>query len=423
MSPSEVLCAGRKLALGLDAENSTSLSSVIEPKLDLQIPTWRNNGAIKDHPIHGMISRVGGFPASLARYFIACYTRPGEVVLDPFCGKGTALLESVSMGRPAIGGDIAPDAVIVSRAKCLPVDLPFVSRYIENLPTDRVVDLSTVPDDVAIFFSRGTLKQLLSIRQQLFEDMRNGPKQDVATFVCAITLGILHGHSRISLSLPCNQAFAMAPNYVRGYVAEHGLKRPHRDVRKCLLQKAATLLPRPELLAEARVFEASALDCGRYMRRVRRKARLIITSPPYLNRQTYIRDSWLRLWFLKRSREQLRAKTLETGNVLRFIEGLQRLIPAMNEALEARGVAVLVCGQAKIHIAGHDRSVRVGDLCLFALNNSPGGNGFVVERVIMDKKLMNRGSYFAVHRGQTNGADGTQRRRYGEDEILVLRKS
>jgi modification methylase len=42
----------------------------------------------------------------LAAYAIAAYTRPGELVLDPMCGAGTALVEAVRAGRDAIGVDI-----------------------------------------------------------------------------------------------------------------------------------------------------------------------------------------------------------------------------------------------------------------------------------------------------------------------------
>lgn len=419
---SEIVSDARKLSGRLKPESSIDLAPVRDQQLGIRVLPWRHTSNLRDHALHGMISRVGGFPARLARYFVAAYTNAGEVVLDPFCGKGTALFESVCMGRPAIGGDIAPDAVIVSRAKCLPVTVSSVARYIESLPIGRSQHDSDTPRDVALFFSKGTLRELLSVRAQLLEDVHSSGKRDIATFVCGVMLGILHGHSRVSLSLPCNQAFAMSPNYVRKYVAEHGLQRPARDIRRCLLEKSLALLPAPKMLAKASVFEAPAQECGRYMKRCSSTAKLILTSPPYLNRQTYIRDSWLRLWFLNRAGSELREKTLETGNVLTFVNRLRAVLPAMNEVLSPGGRIVLVCGQAKITLAGRDHSVRVADLCLYALNSLSERRCFVVEELIMDKKLMTRGSYFAVHRGQSNGSNGQQTRRYGEDEILVLRK-
>lgn len=48
---------------------------------------------------------------------IARYTQPGNLVLDPFCGSGTALVEATVRGRRSVGIDVDPVAVAVSRAK------------------------------------------------------------------------------------------------------------------------------------------------------------------------------------------------------------------------------------------------------------------------------------------------------------------
>jgi hypothetical protein len=365
---------------------------------------------------------VGGFPPSLARYFVARYSKSGDTILDPFCGKGTTLLEAICLGRNAVGGDIAPDAVVVSRAKCSRLSIAAIAKYVEQLARLRRHAKSAVPDDVAIFFSRTTLRQLLPIRERILEDMQSSKNRDVATFVCGVLLGILHGHSRLSLSLPCNQAFAMSPNYVRRYVAEHDLKRPDRDVCKCVLEKALAFLPVPKTDSTGRVFCAPAQQCDRFMARTRTAATLVLTSPPYLNRQTYIKDSWLRLWFLQSNRAEQTTKTLETGNVLSFVKGLQEVLPAMCRALVTGGRVVMVCGHANISLRGQDCAARVADLCLYALHSMEKQKCFVVERLIKDKKLMTRGSYYAVHRGHVNGKNGLPRRRYGEDEILILRK-
>lgn len=39
----------------------------------------------------------------LVRQFIADFTNPGDLILDPFCGSGTVLVESRRMGRRSIG--------------------------------------------------------------------------------------------------------------------------------------------------------------------------------------------------------------------------------------------------------------------------------------------------------------------------------
>ena len=46
------------------------------------------------------------FPHWLPTWFIALFTDPGDVVLDPFAGSGTAVLAALGMGRNAIGVEI-----------------------------------------------------------------------------------------------------------------------------------------------------------------------------------------------------------------------------------------------------------------------------------------------------------------------------
>ena len=58
------------------------------------------------------------FPADLARALIETLTSPGDVVLDPFVGGGTTLVESRLTGRVGIGCDLNQLATFVTRAKC-----------------------------------------------------------------------------------------------------------------------------------------------------------------------------------------------------------------------------------------------------------------------------------------------------------------
>ena len=53
---------------------------------------------------------------------VAGLSSPGEVVLDPFCGSGTTLVEAIAAGRSALGADVNPVAVLVARAKTLRLD-------------------------------------------------------------------------------------------------------------------------------------------------------------------------------------------------------------------------------------------------------------------------------------------------------------
>jgi site-specific DNA-methyltransferase (adenine-specific) len=56
-------------------------------------------------------------PLALLHRILALATDPGDLVVDPFCGSGTTVVAAASMNRRAIGGDIAPAALDLTRRR------------------------------------------------------------------------------------------------------------------------------------------------------------------------------------------------------------------------------------------------------------------------------------------------------------------
>ncbi len=50
------------------------------------------------------------------------YTKEGDLIVDPFGGCGTTLVESKIMGRSSVGVDINPVAVLITKAKITPIE-------------------------------------------------------------------------------------------------------------------------------------------------------------------------------------------------------------------------------------------------------------------------------------------------------------
>lgn len=63
------------------------------------------------------------FAPTFAREVIRAFSNEGEVVIDPFCGGGTTLLEAMSLGRRAAGMDVSTLATFVARAKTTPLSV------------------------------------------------------------------------------------------------------------------------------------------------------------------------------------------------------------------------------------------------------------------------------------------------------------
>jgi len=66
---------------------------------------------------HAFYRYPARFSPLFARAAIEAFTKPGDVVYDPFMGGGTTLVEASAAGRAAIGTDINSLAVFVSKAK------------------------------------------------------------------------------------------------------------------------------------------------------------------------------------------------------------------------------------------------------------------------------------------------------------------
>jgi len=57
------------------------------------------------------------FSPAFARAAIELFTEPGDLILDPFAGGGTSLVEARVLGRPAVGVDLSPLATFISKVK------------------------------------------------------------------------------------------------------------------------------------------------------------------------------------------------------------------------------------------------------------------------------------------------------------------
>ena len=374
-----------------------------------------------------MMARAGSFPPALAGHFIDEYSEPGDTVFDPFCGKGTAVLEAILRGRRAIGSDIAPDAVVCTRAKVTSVTWAEISEYIATLRYRRYA-LAGVPDNVKVFYHPRTLSRILCVRDQLLTDSRldKDGRRGPASFLLGCLLGILHGHASYSLSVSCSHVFGMAPNYVRNYTARKGLEPPERDVRDCLRAKAQLVLegqPVPSGLAVVHESPAERLwfNDGWLDNRVS----LVVSSPPYLNAQTYAKDAWLRLWLLGYDYRKAHSRYLHTGSPSIYRERMKPCLREMLRVLAPGSYAVLIAGDVFIRRKGRKVSVRTAEiLAQIADTLEPiEGFRFRVERLVKDSIPSHTRCYSAVHKDANahwdEDGNGTGVR---IDRVLCLRK-
>jgi DNA modification methylase len=72
-------------------------------------------------------------PHDAIQQYIRHYTKPGDLVLDPFCGSGGTALAALMEGRAAIAIDLSPAATFITKNYCTPMDVDELQTVFEEL--------------------------------------------------------------------------------------------------------------------------------------------------------------------------------------------------------------------------------------------------------------------------------------------------
>jgi len=72
-------------------------------------------------------------PHNVVAEYIKHYSKPGDIVLDPFCGSGPTLIESLKLKRKAVGVDLDPMATFITRMSAMPVNINDIEVAFEKI--------------------------------------------------------------------------------------------------------------------------------------------------------------------------------------------------------------------------------------------------------------------------------------------------
>lgn len=239
------------------------------------------------------------FPPEFVERYVLAFSNPGDIVFDPFCGRGTAIFESLLLERYAYGMDINPVAACVSGAKAAPPTLANVIRRIRRLREEFTLsEASSVPDSefFKLCYSPRTLSQICFLRERLEWRLSK-----VDRFVAATALGCLHGESHRTENCFSNRmprTISTKPDYSVKWWRANGLEPPDRDVFQILERQAQYRYKQGVALLEGRASLGDVRSASSVFRSLKARVNLVITSPPYLDTTDYGEDQWLRLWFL-----------------------------------------------------------------------------------------------------------------------------
>lgn len=252
------------------------------------------------HRFHSICPYFAMFPEAFVRRNVLAWSKPDDVVLDPFSGRGTTIFESLLNGRKGIGCDTNPVAVCLSKAKADAPTLKDIDDRLDLLEKAVKCFTARAPEQTDEFFTlcfhQETLRQLLFLRKDL--DWR-GDKTDC--FIGALALGCLHGESHrtdLCFSNRMPRTISTKPAYSVRWWQSNGCVPPLRDVFSILRLAAAYRYASPVPRLRGKAVEGDVRRASALLRSYREKVKLVVTSPPYLDITDYHEDQWLRLWLL-----------------------------------------------------------------------------------------------------------------------------
>jgi len=270
-----------------------------------EVPTYVNEfWTAKQRQAHSLheISYRACFKPQLPRFFIERLTQAGEIVYDPFMGRGTTPIEAALLDRVPVGNDVNPLSIVMTKPRLNPPRLSEVEARLKEIDLDEPAD---VPEDLLAFYHPDTLRAISALKKYLRKRRQTYSLDAVDEWIELISLNRLAGHSPGFFSV-----YTMPPNQAVSAKAQRKINEkrkqtpPKRDVAKIILKKSRILLT--DLDGSGRTTLATASRNAKLLTHTAdatpeiasKSVALVVTSPPFLNVVQYADDNWLRCWFL-----------------------------------------------------------------------------------------------------------------------------
>jgi hypothetical protein len=354
------------------------MPAIVDSQVNELPDAWHAAPRRWGHPLHTVSSYMAMFPPTIPHLFIRWLTRPGDVVYDPFSGRGTTPLEACLLGRRGFGSDANPLAWVLTSARVETPTSASVNRRLRELRSDPgVASLDRVPDDVRILFDDWTLRRLLYVRDQL-----NIASSSVDRFLMAVLLGSLHGNANADgsvrgLTVPMPNTFAMSPNYIRRFIHSRGLAPPTMEPLDLLQTRTRRVLPVGPSYVHGKAWIQDARTSISWPRSAP-PAKLVFSSPPYLQVMKYGKYNWIRLWLLGHEASGVDSRLVSTSSLGRYLAFMVESIRAIRSVVREDGVVCLVVGD----VVRSEREVRLADEVASVI---PTDLDLTVEAVIEDR--------------------------------------
>lgn len=291
------------------------------------------------------------FKPQLPNYFIEKYTKEGDVVYDPFGGRGTTAIEAALMGRNIIQNDINPISEILSSGRLV---IPTLSEIEQRLKSIKINPKLKSVIDLTMFYEKETFIEILSLRDYLIKKDMGNNLDHIDKWIRMVATNRLTGHSSGFFSVytfPPNQAIS-AESQIK--INEKRKQIPeYRNTTEIILKKSKQLIKglSPTETLNLKKASKNALYLNMPSDKTNEiksnSVSLVVTSPPFLDIVQYKDDNWLRCWFNGIDAEAIgknitMAKTLEIWS-----SEMRKVLVELKRVLKKDGVIAFEVGEVR----------------------------------------------------------------------------
>ncbi len=253
---------------------------------------------VNDAALNAICPYFTMFPLHFPLDILKRRARDGDIVLDPFCGRGTTNFAARLVGLRSMGVDSSPVAAAITASKLVPAAVDDILAEAHGILTEREAHHIPTGEFWQWAYHPTVLDALCRFREAFLEDCTT----DARIALRGIVLGALHGPKQKTspsyFSNQCPRTYAPKPAYATRFWLGRGLKPEPINVVAVIERRAKRFYGTSSdvtgtvRLADSREAEALQPDSP--------EARFdwVITSPPYYGMRTYIPDQWLRNWFV-----------------------------------------------------------------------------------------------------------------------------
>jgi hypothetical protein len=300
-----------------------------EPINGFRDPAFAENRGV---PVHRWVPWIAGFSAQFVddaiREFIPSRRNGSSLILDPFAGVGTTLLQAVLHDHDAVGYEINPYAALVTRTKLSAISLDrskltaLVTEVKANTAAPTSIRQRQPPPGFRSripFFSASVQPQICDILGQI-DRIPDGTVKDIARIALgSVMVSVSNYTYEPSLSSRPGSGKALIESADVPAVFLKKLEQILEDVAWLQEKSGRTIASKGEVHCANFLTNNDALETG--------SVDLVVTSPPYMNNYHYVRNSRPQMFWLSLVSQSNELRRLEECNFGKFWQTVRDAAP------------------------------------------------------------------------------------------------